>query len=108
MRRTSVIVAATAALVVAGPAVVATAATDGVTVKSLASCTAHYANTAAWMDCTGGSEKSQVRLGYNCGVGPVNADRHTNWFPLDPWGTRTVSADCNFRVNGAWPNVRKY
>jgi len=108
MRRTSIIVAATAALVTAGPVAVATAATDGVTVKSLASCSAHYANTAAWMDCTGGSEKSQVRLGYNCGVGPVNADHHTKWYALDPGWTITVSAECNVRVNSAWSNVRKY
>ncbi|MET8765047.1 hypothetical protein [Lentzea sp. NPDC004782] len=79
-----------------------------VTPTSLAGCSAHYANTAAWMDCTGGSEKSWVRLGYNCGIPPITRDHHTKWYSLDPWASITVSAECNVRVNGAWANIRKY
>jgi hypothetical protein len=81
---------------------------DPVSVQSLASCSAHWANTAAWMDCTGGSQAGWVRLGYNCGIPPITRDHHTDWYSLFPGQTRTVSASCNVRVNGAWPNVRAY
>lgn len=75
---------------------------------SLASCSAHYSNTAAWMDCTGGSEKSMVRLGYNCGIPPFDRDVHTRWESLSPGQTKTISGECTVRVNNAWPNVRPY
>ncbi|MFC0105829.1 hypothetical protein [Kibdelosporangium aridum] len=81
---------------------------DPIGVQTLASCSPHWANTAAWMDCTGGTQKSWVRLGYNCGVGPITRDHHTRWYRVDPGKRRTVSAECTVRVNRAWPNVRAY
>lgn len=108
MRRISVIVTAAAALFAAGTGFVAAEASAAPAIKSLATCSAHYANTAAWADCTGGTQKSWVRLGYNCGVGPINADHHTNWVALNPGARTTLSADCNVRVNSAWYNSRVY
>jgi hypothetical protein len=73
-----------------------------------ASCSAHHANTAAWMDCRGGSEKSWVRLGYNCGIPPFDRDHHTDWTSISPGQTKTISAECRVRVNNSWPNIRPY
>ena len=108
MRRISVIVTAAAALLTAGTVLATAEASAAPALKSLATCSAHYANTAAWADCTGGTQKSWVRLGYNCGVGPINADHHTNWVALNPGARTTLSAECNVRVNSAWYNSRVY
>ena len=81
---------------------------DPVSAQSLASCTAHRANTAVWMDCTGGTQASWVRLGYNCGISPITRDHHTSWYSLFPGQRRTVSAECTVRANSAWANIRAY
>lgn len=107
VRRGAVVLGSVPALLALGLGA-ATAEAGTMTTESLASCTAHYANTAAWIDCTGGSQASWVRLGYNCGIPPLTADHHTSWYSLFPGYTRTVSAECNLRVNGAWANVRAY
>jgi hypothetical protein len=65
-------------------------------------------NTAAWMDCTGGSEKSWVRLGYNRGIPPVTRFHHTKWVVISPGEKKTSRAECNVRVNKAWTNIRPY
>jgi hypothetical protein len=84
------------------------AGASSATTANLASCSAHHANTAAWMDCTGGSEKSWVRLGYNCGIPPFDADYHTDWTSISPGEAKTISAECTVRVNNSWPNIRPY
>lgn len=76
--------------------------------SSLARCKAHYATTAAWIDCTGGSQKSWVRLGYNCRVLGKTRTHHTSWYRVDPGRKKTVSRECTFKATRAWANVREY
>ncbi len=106
-RRAVVVVGTVPALLALGLGTVAAEAST-MTPASLAGCSAHYGNTAAWMDCTGGSQASWVRLGYNCGIPPITADHHTKWYSLFPGYTITVSVECNVRANGAWSNIRAY
>lgn len=105
MRRASVVFAALALATVAVP--VAASASEA-SVTGLGSCDAHYANTAAWANCSGGSQTSWVRLGYNCGVGPLNRDYHSDWFVLEIGQSFTINAECRVRVNSAWYNSRPY
>ncbi|GAB3742662.1 hypothetical protein GCM10027598_74830 [Amycolatopsis oliviviridis] len=94
-------------LVAAGAAVAAPAAASaapGPGIQSLASCKTHYANTAAWMDCTGGSQASWVRLGAHCATGWYYSD----WYSVQPRKKRTVSYECTWSVSGAKAEIRRY
>lgn len=105
MRRASVLFASLAVAMAVAPAA---ASASAASITSLGSCDAHYANTAAWANCSAGSQTSWVRLGYNCGVGPLNRDYHSDWFVLEIGRSFTINAECSVRVNGAWYNVRPY
>ncbi|MFG2995192.1 hypothetical protein [Streptomyces sp. NPDC048340] len=98
---------ATAAGLALVPATSASAAPAGA--QSLASCIGHYANTAYWMDCTGGSETSWARLGGLCGpTSGISYWNWSNWYRIDPGESRTISAECNARVWGQRVEVRPY
>ena len=60
MKRFKVI---TVALAASAPLLVASGANASAADASLATCSAHYANTAAWIDCDGGTEPSFARIG---------------------------------------------
>lgn len=72
--------------------------------QSLAKCVAHYANTAAWADCEGGSEKSWARIAVKCSSGW----KHSDWVRVDPGRTKTVRYECTKKAHAAKAEVRKY
>jgi hypothetical protein len=95
---------------VAGPAEVdvegAPSAADGFGSR-YAECVPHYANTATWMDCRGGAERSWVRLRSKCGQ-IVCLWYWSKWYRVDPGARRTVSRHCVYRACGASWGVRPY
>nr|CTQ97945.1 hypothetical protein [Kibdelosporangium sp. MJ126-NF4] len=74
------------------------------TAGTLATCQAHYANTAAWADCTGGTEKSQARLKVKCWSGW----KHSDWTRIDPGKRKTIRYECKMMIHDAKAEVRKY
>ena len=103
MKRFKVIAVALAA---SAPLLVASGANASAADASLATCSAHYANTADWIDCDGGTEPSFARIGVQ--LKPFGLISHGKWF-LVPAGQHVwQSYQAVFGVENAWVNVRPY
>lgn len=72
--------------------------------QGLATCKAHHANTVAWADCVGGTEKSWVRVAAKCWSGW----KHSDWVRVDPGKKKTVRYECWRSVSDAKAQIRKY
>jgi hypothetical protein len=103
MKKLKMIAATVAASV---PFLLASGATAPAANASLASCTAHYANTVAWINCHGGTEASWARIGVR--LAPFNFMRHGDWFLVPAGQYRSRSVEAIIGIRSAWVNVRPY
>jgi hypothetical protein len=93
-----------AATLVSGAIFMGLSTTPTATADTLATCTAHHMNTAAWADCTGGSTTSLARMKVKCWSGW----KHGDWVRINAGQKKTIRYECKLMVHKATAEVRKY
>ncbi|WP_310910973.1 hypothetical protein [Lipingzhangella rawalii] len=91
-----------------GPSVAPESSTSA-SMSSLAECSEHYANTAYWADCEGGSQTSQARVAGLCEqIWGGHKWRYSHWYTIPAGASETIGAgyDCNIAVHDAKVEVR--